>query len=377
MATTSTTSQENLPMTRSRFFSLSLLATLAFVIAAVSFPAHAQPVPSTHPIIKFNVSGAGTGAGQGTIPFGIVADGSILGEYIDASGVYHGFLRSPSGAITTFDAPGAGPGQSTFPSGINSALTIVGSYSDSSSVSHGFLRSPGGSFVTIDAPGAGTGAGQGTGAYDINTKGEIAGSYYDSEGTAHGYVRSPGGTFTSFDAPGAGTGSGLGTYPAGLCGLNDAGAIAGTFNDISNVYQVYLRTPTGAFTDITPPGTVDTLIAGISSNQTVAGFYIDSITLHGFVSLNGTITSFDAPNSTATTANNINAGGTVAGDYYDTHSVIHGYVRTPSGVFTEFSVPGAGTAANQGTVAAFINSTGQITGNYIDSSGVNHGFLRQ
>ena len=124
-------------MTRSRFLSLSMLATLAFVIAASSFPAHAQRVPASHTIIKFNVSGAGTGSGQGTIPFGIVADGSILGEYIDSSNVYHGFLRSAAGVITAFDAPGAGPGQSTFPGGINSALVIVGTYMDSSGVAHG------------------------------------------------------------------------------------------------------------------------------------------------------------------------------------------------------------------------------------------------
>jgi hypothetical protein len=95
------------------------------------------------------------------------------------------------------------------------------------------------------------------------------------------------------------------------------------------------------------------------------------------VSLNGAITTFDAPNSIGTSANNITPGGTIVGDYYDTNSVFHGYVRTPTGAFIEFSVPGAGTGADQGTVAAYINSTGQITGNYIDSSGVSHGFLRQ
>jgi uncharacterized membrane protein len=361
-------------MMRFRLFSLSML-TIAFVIAAP--PARAQRSPAAHPITKFNVPRAGTGSGQGTVPFGIVADGSILGAYIDSSNVYHGFLRSASGVITTFDAPGAGPGQGTFADGINSALAIVGTYVDSSGVSHGFLRSPNGKFATIDAPGAGTASGQGTGAYDINTKGEIAGSYTDSEGTAHGYVRSPHGSFTSFDAPGAGIGSGLGTFPAGLCGLTDAGAVAGDSSDTSNVYQVFLRTPAGVFTTITPPGSTDTLIAGLSSNETVAGTYIDSTGLHGFVSLKGEITSFDAPNSFGTSANNINPAGTIAGDYYDTNSALHAYVRSPAGAFIEFNVPGAGTGAGQGTVAASINAAGQITGNYIDSRGVSHGFLRQ
>jgi hypothetical protein len=53
----------------------------------------------------------------------------------------HGFVRTPDGTITTFDAPGAGTGlfQGTIPSGINPAGAIVGYYLDASYVFHGFL----------------------------------------------------------------------------------------------------------------------------------------------------------------------------------------------------------------------------------------------
>jgi hypothetical protein len=168
-------------MTRHRIFDFSVFATLSFVIAASSLSAPAQ-APAAHPIIKFNVPGAGTGSGQGTVPFGIVAGGSILGWYIDSSNVYHGFLRSSAGVITPFDAPGAGTGsgQGTFPQGINSALVIVGTYVDTSGMYHGFRRSKGGEFTQLDDPKAGTGSGQGTWAGDINTKGEIVGAYIDS-----------------------------------------------------------------------------------------------------------------------------------------------------------------------------------------------------
>lgn len=190
-------------MTCCRFFALSLLATLSLFVAAPSSHAQGQLAkatnsaaadnwaqalaPATHHIIKFDVSGAGTSSGQGTLPFGILDDGAILGEYIDSSGVNHGFLRSPGGTITTFDAPGAstGSGQGTFPSGINSALTIVGYYPDASGVYHGFLRSSNGIFTTLDDPEAGTGSGQGTVAVDINTSGETAGNYTDSNGVSH------------------------------------------------------------------------------------------------------------------------------------------------------------------------------------------------
>ena len=33
--------------------------------------------------------------------------GAITGYYLDANNVYHGFVRSPEGKFTTFDAPGA------------------------------------------------------------------------------------------------------------------------------------------------------------------------------------------------------------------------------------------------------------------------------
>src|ERR1700733_12067765 len=49
--------------------------------------------------------------------------------------------------------------------------------------------------------------------------------------------------------------------------------------------------------------------------------------------------------------------------------------QTPPTIIT-FDVPGAGTAADQGTLAASINPAGMIAGTYIDANGVGHGFLR-
>ena len=66
-------------------------------------------------ITTFDAPGAGTGPGQGTLPFAINPGGAVLGYYIDAGDARHGFLRTRDGAITTFDAPGAGtgPGEGT------------------------------------------------------------------------------------------------------------------------------------------------------------------------------------------------------------------------------------------------------------------------
>ena len=64
--------------------------------------AHAQT------ITVFDAPGAGTGPGQGTLGIAIHPSGAIAGASIDANSVWHGFLRAPCGALTTFDAPGAG-----------------------------------------------------------------------------------------------------------------------------------------------------------------------------------------------------------------------------------------------------------------------------
>jgi hypothetical protein len=44
----------------------------------------------------FDVAGAGTGRGQGTTGVSSInVSGVITGFYVDASGVYHGFVRIP------------------------------------------------------------------------------------------------------------------------------------------------------------------------------------------------------------------------------------------------------------------------------------------
>ena len=98
-------------------------------------------------ITTFDVPGAGTGPGQGTFAGNINPTEAIAGRYVDASGVAHGFLRARDGSITTFDAPnaGTGPGQGTFVfTGfcLNPAGAIAGASVDASDVYHGFLRSP-------------------------------------------------------------------------------------------------------------------------------------------------------------------------------------------------------------------------------------------
>ena len=196
-------------------------------------------------ITTFDAPGAGTGVRQGTFVsvFGTInPDGAITGYYLDASNVFHGYMRDANGTITTFDAPGAGTGpfQGTIAQGINPAGVIAGNHIDASNVVHGFVRANDGTITTFDAPGAGMGAGQGTEVQAINPSGAITGNSTDSNNANHGFVRASDGTFTTFDPPGSGTGPGQGTIPTWI---NPAGTIIGLSIDSSGVGHGFLRTP--------------------------------------------------------------------------------------------------------------------------------------
>ena len=193
-------------------------------------------------------AGAVAAAGYGTFPRSINDRGAITGHYTDAHGVIHGFLRGPVGEFTAFDAPGtssaAAFGYGTFPESINDAGAIAGHYTDAHGLIHGFVRSPGGKVTTFDAPGASTVAAFGYGIlpHSINNAGAIAGHYIDAHGLTHGFVRSPGGTLTAFDAPGAGAtaASGYGTFPESI---NNAGVITGHYTDTGGLIHGFIRSP--------------------------------------------------------------------------------------------------------------------------------------
>jgi len=144
-------------------------------------------------ITTFDVPGAGTGAFQGTVSEGIDPAGTIAGQYADASYVVHGFVRTAKdgGDIINVDVPGAGTGagQGTYPVNIDSQGDIVGQYVDAGGVNHGFLRAMSGEITTFDVSGVGTAAFQGTIPNSSNAAGEITGYFVDASNVAHGFLK--------------------------------------------------------------------------------------------------------------------------------------------------------------------------------------------
>lgn len=180
-----------------KFATLTFLTTLTLAgVPAMPLRLAAQSASSDITIFDAPGAGAVAGSGSGTFPANINGGGTITGHYVDANHVNHGFLRTPGGKFITFDAPGAGTaagsGFGTFPTSISNGEIITGHYVDANNLNHGFLRTPGGEFTAFEAPGAGTaGSGSGTFPNSINDGAAITGRYVDANNVHHGFLRNP------------------------------------------------------------------------------------------------------------------------------------------------------------------------------------------
>jgi hypothetical protein len=101
---------------------------------------------------------------------------------------------------------------------------------------------------------------------------------------------------------------------------------------------------------------------------------------HGFVrGFFGDMATFDPLGSIATMVCEetcLNVEGETTGFYFDSSSVVHGFLREPDGKIISFDGPNAGSAPFAGTYAASINAEGEITGYTLDSNCLVYGFTR-
>ncbi|MFY9676008.1 MAG: hypothetical protein WAK13_16220 [Terriglobales bacterium] len=339
---------------------------------------------------------------QGTQAPAINSLGTIAGFYSDTEFVYHSFVRTSDGTITLFDAPDAGTqsvagfvptalgvlgGQGTYAIAINDSGAITGFYVDIANMLHGFLRTPDGTITEFDAPGAGTGTGLGTEAANIGKDGTIAGTVYDNSGVAHGFLLPPNGKFVTFSVAGAGTGSGQGTVIEWASSLASTGAVTGNYIDAGNVIHGYVRAPLGAITTFDAPGAGTAAGQGtyswsITNAGVVTAMFIDpNGVMHGYTrTARGVFRVFDIPGAgrvsgQGTIPEGINAHGAVIGNFINTYGENRGFRRTWGGSVKRFSVPAAGTGSGQGTVPLTDNASGMTTGSYFDNNFGLHGFV--
>lgn len=198
--------------------------------------------------------------------------GVIAGDYIDSSGIFHGYVLD-GGKYKALEVPFAGAAGTYSPS-INNAGEIAGGWFDDAGNSHGFTLING-TYATFDFPGVSY-----TDAYSINGRGDIAGYYLDSAGNYHGFVRR-GKTYTSVDFPGA-------VYTVAT-GIDNAGDVVGGYCPTTACFttgegeQGYLLHD-GVYTTFSVPGEFATSLAAINDNGVILGVYNDAaVNLYTFV----------------------------------------------------------------------------------------------
>lgn len=340
------------------------------------------PPPSA--FTQIDAAGAGTASGYGTFGLGINASGETVGYYIDANGVFHGFIRSSGGTITTVDAPGAGTSLNlgTLAMAVNTSGEVAGYYADSNGILHSYIEPSGGALTEFDPPNS-----IGSDAFCINDNGDVAGGLLDANGD-HGFVRTADGAFSVIDPTGDASQVKV-VIPAQI---NAGGSIAGYFADTSSVYHGFLRDSSGTITILDAPGAgtaadegteiADMNTGGVMVGAIAVGIVNGVNTTHSLmVAANGTYTVFDPPQAVSSFGEGINDNGVIAGEYRDSNLVRHGYVRQTDGTFVSFDDPNAAQVATTdvhiGTDPRRINLSGAIVGLYSDSTGVRHGFIWQ
>jgi len=251
----------------------------------------------------------------------------IVGEYGNLSLLApNSFLllgAESKGVVTesyqTVDFPGV-PQQGAF--GVNDAGQVVGQYVDSSGVYHGW-EMRGGTFTTIDVPFSGA---TGTVTNGINNSQEIVGCWDGSGISQHGFTLIAT-TYTSFDYPGA--------IQTCAWGLNSSGDITGYYTDISGVQHGFILIGT-TYTSIDPPDSVFTSPGGINdAGDVTGGFCTTSACIEtldgaqGFLLSKGSYTTFTIPGAVGTSLGAINDKGVILGDYFDVAGFDHGFVAVP------------------------------------------------
>jgi hypothetical protein len=160
----------------------------------------------------------------------------------------------------------------------------------------------------------------------------------------------------------------------------DATGITSDFTIVGNVetpgltVRGYIRDPRGGYTMIDAPGAgqgdgLGTCAISINDKGETAGYdYEDANGSRGFVrSPRGVLSSFSPPGAVYTFVSALNSAGEIDGTYIDASNGYHGFVREPSGVIATVDAPGAGTGVPQHTLGTRLNG--------INDAGVSVGFF--
>jgi uncharacterized membrane protein len=259
-------------------------------------------------------------------------------------------LALPQGTYTQISVPGA---SFTVAESIDTAGEIVGAYGRPHDQVAGFFLS-GGTYTSIRYPGAAV-----TYLIGINDKGEIVGYTPHGPREEVGFVYSlRTRQFTTIGYPGA-----LSTYPYTI---NNAGVIGG------NVYyeaSVFGFDYYSEYKPISPPGTTDSQVTGISASGVLVGLGHTALGVLNFMFYNGNYTYPVIPNAPGAALYGTNPAGTALVGYYTPSSGTTAGFLYEGKELTTLEFPASAT-----TYVNAVNSVGTAVGTFVDASGNYQGF---
>src|SRR6478752_2327297 len=201
-------------------------------------------------------------------------------------------------------------------------------------------------------------------ASGINDIGAVVGSFSTSLHTSSQAFLLFRGKFTPFTFPGS--------VSTGAFDINNHAQIVGSYSDRGGRNHGFF-VQSGGFQTIDVPGAVNgTFPNGINNNgDIVGGFFGSSGGERSFLLHAGKFTFFRFPGSVSTEATSINVNSVIVGTYRNTMvgGRIHGFM-VRNGAFRTLDFPGA-----VNTFPARVNDQGEIVGSYEKSDFTAHGFV--
>ena len=296
---------------------------------------------------------------------------SVVGSYIDAEGVYHGYVHVAGGRFVSFDAVDDGANLEFFvvpgTNDIGVGVAITKAVGDIPRTYVGRT----GALNELRFPGS-----LSTEGWNINQDSSVVGFYDSADGRRHGFIARPTTqdehasaireavfdyTFESIEVEGVNfleltASSDYEDYAGHTPSPDDDGKMVG-FTLIDGVFETY---------DF--PGSKGTYFYALGNNGVAAGHYEDSDGLyHGVILENGELRQWDFPGAVQTFIHGISdATGMLTGHFIDAEGVRRGF---SGDLIIEY--PDA-----EATFAEFVNAEGLIVGSYIDADGKYHAYGR-
>ena len=295
--------------------------------------------------------------------------GVVGGSYVDADGIYHGYARIPNGDFITTEFPGTANREYFFVHGLTDSAVIVGRAKAVGDVPRTYVGAFG-ALHEVRFPGAVS-----TEGWNINQDDSVVGYYDTADGRRHGFIARPVGDDEPIIVRGP-AGSGYTFESIDVVGVDflevtassDFGDFAGNTKSADGEKIVGFTLIDGVFTTYDFPGSKNTFFYALGNNGQAAGHYEDSDGLyHGVILEDGNLRQYDYPDAVQTFLRGISdATGALTGDFIDVSGVRRGF----SGDLI-VEVPGVSA-----TYADFVHAQGVIAGSYIDADGTYHAYVR-